>query len=72
MAASLHAIHQDDIALVGAARAVVQILRVFRVTVERVEAVQMLKLLHQRPLDLILGDEVRHGRVSVCLRDAKS
>ena len=64
-------IHQDDIALIGAARAVAQILRVFRVTVERVEAVKLLKLLHQRPLNLVLGDEVRHGRVSVCLRDAK-
>ena len=41
-----------------------QILRVFRVTVERVEAVKLLKLLHQRPLNLVLGDEVRHGSSS--------
>ena len=39
------------------AGAVVQIFRVFRVTIGRVEGVQMLKLLHQRPLNLILGDE---------------
>ena len=55
-----HAIDQDHLALVGAARAVVQVLRVLRVAVERLEAVQLLQLLHQRLLDLVLGDEVRH------------
>ena len=58
-----NAIHQDDVAFAGAARAVVQILTIFRVTIERVEAVQMLKLLHQRPLNLIFRNEVGHGRL---------
>jgi hypothetical protein len=55
------AVQQNDLALVGAAGIVAQVLRVLGVAVEGVEAVEMLKLLHQGTLDLGLGDEVRHG-----------
>ena len=38
-----------------------RMLRIFGATVEHVETVQMLEPLQESPLNLILGDEIRHS-----------
>jgi hypothetical protein len=54
------AVGEDHVALVRPPRAVVEVLRLGRMALQHVEAMQVLQALQQRLFDLILGDEVGH------------
>ena len=54
-------LRQQHIALVFAARAIVQIRRVCGVALQHVKTTHMLQALQQRLFNLVFGDEIGHG-----------